>query len=122
MIREILFILSLVLAYGFLEVRHDEAVSRDSCGGFWNRQWHRWDAVFHVVVALIVWSVSDIWHGLLVLATRAVFFDTLFSLRWKGNAFYVGENEPTWKRKYIRIYRIISIVFYIFLTYKIIKT
>jgi len=119
MIREALYILFLIAAYGLAEVRHDEAVSRDSCGGFWNRRWHRWDAWFHTLIALAVWAATDIWHGLLVLSTRAVFFDTLFSQRWKNDWLYVGEHEPEWKRRYILLYRIVSIIIYFLIVYKI---
>jgi len=116
MAKEIIFIVALIIAYGIAEVRHDFSVSKDSRGGKWNRRWHRWDALFHLGMAIAVWAVSDVWHGLMVPVTRAVFFDTIFSA-WKGDALYVGEREPKWKRRLILWYRMAALALFFGLIY-----
>ena len=121
MLNKIAYILFIFLAYFVFEVKHDEAVSRDSRGGATNKEWHRWDMWFHISIALAVVFLAGYEYGLLILTSRGLFFDTRFSKIWHANIFYVGANEPGWKKKYIKLYRLFSVILYVINVILIIK-
>ena len=120
-INKLLFVFFIFLAYFVYEVRHDYHVSLDSRGGNNNEEWHRDDMWFHIMIALSVVFAIGIQYGALIGTSRALFFDTRFSKKWHGDIFYVGENEPDWKKKYIKLYRLVSLILYIINVYLIFK-
>ena len=99
--------------YGFLEVKHDYHVSKDSKGSEHNKKWHFWDMIFHLSIAILLTINVDWKLGLFLILTRGLLFDRIFSYVWTGDWFYVGENEPKIKKKYIKVWVAISLILWI---------
>lgn len=113
MLTKILSVVVIFVMYFFIEVYHDYHVSKDSCGSNHNQKWHWWDQWFHLSVAILM-TINAGWKlGVFVLLSRAVLFDRRFSWIWKRDIFYVGQNEPNFKKKMIVAWSITSTILWI---------
>jgi len=106
-------ILVLFVLYYWFEVWTDFAMSKDSKGGFWNKLWHKRDLLIHLTIAVLMAANAHWLFGLLVFTSRGLFFDKHFAYVWKGDWFYIGKNEPEWKKRNTKPLTFLAIALYL---------